>query len=210
MNYRFLFTSIILAGLLVPAGVLAADDGWSHGSLFSAPNWLLEQFDDESREMSQMDYFGIKLQEPTPKPPTAMDHIKEGWAYLEGGNNKDALKSFEKALAINEASTEAWYGRGIALENQKDTSPLSIHIQGSLVLRKPKDSWGPNAGKGRSCLALNQLENAKEAFTLAISQYEQSGEELPDELASMYRGLAKVLEMMGDYDGAQEALEKAG
>ena len=76
MNYRFLFTSIILAGLLVPAGVLAADDGWSHGSLFSAPNWLLEQFDDESREMSQMDYFGIKLQEPTPKPPTAMDHIK--------------------------------------------------------------------------------------------------------------------------------------
>ncbi len=211
MNYRFLFTSIILAGLLVPAGVLAADDGWSHGSLFSAPNWLLEQFDDESSEMSQIDYFGIKLQEPTPKAPTAMDHIKEGWAYLEGGNNKDALKSFEKALAINEASTEAWYGRGIALENQKRyLSAIDAYSKAVSFSRKPKDSWGPNAGKGRSCLALNQLENAKEAFTLAISQYEQSGEELPDELASMYRDLAKVLEMMDDYDGAQEALEKAG
>ncbi|MDD3574133.1 MAG: tetratricopeptide repeat protein [Methanospirillum sp.] len=209
MNIRILFINLILVGFFIPAGVLASDDGWSHGSLFSAPNWLLEQFDDESKELSQMDYFGIKLQEPTPVPPTAMDLVNEGWIFLEKGNNKDALKSFEKALAINSASTEAWYGRGLALENQKRyLSAIDAYSKAVSFSKKSASSWGPNAGKGRSCLALNQFENAKEAITLAISQYEQSGEDLPDELVSMYLDLAQVYEMLGDYDAAQETLEK--
>ncbi|HOJ96984.1 MAG TPA: tetratricopeptide repeat protein [Methanospirillum sp.] len=211
MSLKVVCLFFILAGLLVPAGVLAADDGWSHGSLFSAPNWLLEQFDDESREMSKMDYFGTKLVEPTPTQPTAMDLVKEGWAYLEGGNYKDALKSFEKALAINGSSPEAWYGRGLALENQKRyLSAIDAYTKALSYSKKPASSWGANAGKGRSYLALNQFENAKEALTLAISQYEQSGENMPDERASMYRDLAQALEMLGENDAAQEALEKAG
>ena len=33
---------------------------------------------------------------------------------------------------------------------------------------------------------------------------------MADELASMYRDLAQALEMLGETDAAQEALEKAG
>ena len=211
MIRKVLYISLILVGLLIPAGVLAADDGWSHGSLFSAPNWLLEQFDDESRGMSKMDYFGTKLEEPTPKPPTVMDLVKEGWAYLEGGNFKDAQNSFKNAIEMNDTSTEAWYGMGLALENQKRyLSAIDAYTKAVSYSKKPASSWGPNAGKGRSYLALNQFENAKDALTVAISQYEQSGEDMADELASMYRDLAQALEMLGETDAAQEALEKAG
>lgn len=141
MNLKGLYISLFLAGLLVPAGVMAADDGWQHGSLFSAPNWLLAQFDDESREMSNLDYFGAKLVEPTQKPPTYLDFVKEGWAYLEGGNYRDAQKSFEKAIELNGTSTNAWYGRGLSLENQKRyLSAIDAYSKAATYSKKPKEA----------------------------------------------------------------------
>jgi len=206
-----LYLSLILAGIFLPGGVFAADDGWSHGSLFSAPNWLLAQFDDESREMSQMDYFGAKLVSPTPTPPAVMDLVQEGWAYLEGGNYKDAQKSFEKAIELNGNHSDAWYGMGLALENQKRyLSAIDAYTKAASLSKNPASSWGPNAGKGRVHLALNQFTNAKEALLVAISQYEQAGADMPDERASMYRNLAQALEMLGEQDAAQEALKNAG
>ncbi|KAF5090780.1 tetratricopeptide repeat protein [Methanospirillum sp.] len=213
MNYNFLYSAILLAGLILPAGVLGldtSDDGWSRGNLLAAPNWLLAQFDDESKEMSKLDYFGTDLQTPTPKPPTYEDYVKEGWSYLEGGSFKDALNSFEKAINLNGTAPEAWYGRGLALENQKRyLSAIDAYTKAVSYAKNPDSSWGPNAGKGRAYIAIQQYKNAKESLTLAISQYEQAGEELPDELASMNQDLAKALEMLGEIDAAQNTLEKA-
>lgn len=210
---KFLFVCIfILVGLLVPAGVIAeSDDGYYHGSLFTAPKWLVDNMNEESKEMSQLDYYGTALQEPTQKPPTYADYIKEGWGYLEGGNNKDAQKSFEKAIDLNGTSTDAWYGRGLALENQKRyLSAIDAYTKATSFSKKPATSWGPNAGMGRSYLALQQFENAKEALTAAASQYAESGDSQPDEIASIYRDLAQALEMLGETNAAQDALEKAG
>jgi tetratricopeptide (TPR) repeat protein len=215
MNIRLVYISLVLAGLILPAGVPAAssgsDDGWQHGSLFSAPNWLLEQFDDDSRDMSNLDYFGTKISEPTEKPPTYAEYITQGWGYLDGGNYRDAGTAFDNAITLNESSTDAWYGKGLALEKQKRyLSAIDAYKNAVIYSKKPVTSWGPNAGIGRTSLSLQRFEEAKDAFTLSISQYEQAGVSSPDEISSIYRDLAQALEMLGETDAAQEALDKAG
>lgn len=197
--------------LLFPGGVLASDDGWQHGSLFSAPNWLLDRIDDDAKQSSQMDYYGYQLQQPTEKPPGYEDYLQEAWGYLEGGSYKDAQKSFDKAIELNGTSSEAWYGRGMALENQKRyLSAIDSYEKANSFSKTPALKWGTNAGKGRSYLALQQFENAKNALTTAISQYKDAKISSPDDLALMYKNLAKALEMLGETDAAADALEKAG
>lgn len=202
-----MYFCLILIGLLLPAGVFAEEQ---QDYLLKVPASFLEDTNSEYQSMSNLDYFGLKQAEPTEKPPTYMDYVKEGWGYLEGGNYRDAEKSFEKAIDLNSTSRDAWYGKGLALENQKRYLSAVDAYKGALSFtKKPLESWEPNAGLGRTYLALQQSENAKEAFTLAISQYEKAGVDSPDELASIYEGLAEALENLGETDAAQDALNQA-
>ena len=212
MNMRIAIVSLILVVcLLVPGQVLASDDGWTHGSLFSAPNWLLDRIDQSSREMSSLDYYGVRMEEPTQKPPTYKEYVAEGWGYLQAGSYREALKSFEKALAENGTSTEAWYGRGLALENQKRyLSANDAYEKAVSYAKSAADSWGPYAGMGRAYIAIQQYENAKNSLQTAIEQYEKANVSYPDEISQIYQDLAKALEMLGDMEGADKALQMAG
>ena len=63
------------------------DDGWSYGSLFSAPNWLLAQIDPNIMS-TVLDYGFTPV--PTEVPPDFEGCIAEGYAALEGGNYRAA------------------------------------------------------------------------------------------------------------------------
>jgi len=211
INRLHIFCLLIIGIFFIPGIVSAGEDGWTHGSLFSAPDWLLEMYDDDTKSMSGLDYYGYKVQEPTVAPPTYTDYIKQGWGYLEGANYKDAQTAFENALKINSTSSDAWYGKGLSLENQKRYLSATDSFAKAISNSKGTgNSYGPYAGEGRCYLMVQQYQNAKDAFNSAISLYEKSGANKPDELAEMYRGLAQALEAIGDVQGAKDALQKAG
>lgn len=213
MNQLLNFFCLAIIGLFfLPGIVTAGEDGWTHGSLFSAPDWLLDMYSDEDKQMSGgLDYFGYNATKPTEKPPTYKEYLKDGWGYIEAQNYADAKTSFEKAINLNQTSYDAWYGKGLALENLKRyLSAIESYNKAISNSKKAGDSWEVYAGLGRTYLATNQYEKSKEAFNSAITLYEKARAHNSDELSEIYSNLAQVLEKLGDTQGAKDALEKAG
>ena len=96
-------------GGFFPSGMTGGDDGWSHGSLFSAPNWLLAQID-QNLMSTVLDYGYTPI--PTEVPKSFEDHVAEGFAALDGGNYRAAYNAFKKAIELKPSSSDAWYGTG--------------------------------------------------------------------------------------------------
>ena len=172
---------------VVPSGMIPYEDGWSHGVLFSAPNWLLAQID-QNLTSSVLDYG------PTPSPTatpsgtsgSAEDNIAAGFAALEGRNYRSAYAAFKQATIQDPKSADAWYGLGIALESQKRyLSALDAYSQAISLADSPSDNWASYAGKGRVLYNLNRFTEAKTALETAVSQYEKAGVSHPDEWAEI-------------------------
>ncbi|MDD1723808.1 MAG: tetratricopeptide repeat protein [Methanospirillum sp.] len=175
---------------LVPSGMIPYEEGWSHGSLFSAPNWLLAQID-SSLTSSVLDYGATPA--PTKPPKDYEGYISEGYAALEGGNYRDAYTAFKKATELDLSSSDAWYGTGIALESQgRYLSSLEAYGKAISLSRSASDNWASFAGKGRSYYYLNRFEEARTALETAIRQYEKAGVSHPDELDEIYRLLEEI------------------
>ena len=104
-------------GGFVPSSMTGGDDGWSHGSLFSAPNWLLAQID-QNLMSTVLDYGYTPI--PTEVPRSFEDHVAEGFAALDGGNYRAAYNAFKKAIELKPDYLKAYYGRGVARAFQKD------------------------------------------------------------------------------------------
>jgi len=174
----------------VPSGMITGDDGWSHGSLFSAPNWLLAQIDPNL--MSTVLDFGY-TPVPTEAPKGFEDYIAEGYAALDGGNYRAAYNAFKKAIELQPASSDAWYGTAIALESQKRyLSALEAYAQAISYAHGAASSWASYAGKGRVLYSLNRLREAQIALETAVSQYEKAGVSHPEEFEEITRLLAEI------------------
>ncbi len=174
----------------VPTGMITSDDGWSHGSLFSAPNWLLAQIDPNL--MSTVLDFGY-TPVPTEAPKEFEDYIAEGYAALDGGNYRAAYNAFKKAIELQPSSSDAWYGTGLALESQKRyLSALDAYSQAISYAKGAVSNWASYAGKGRVLYSLNRFSEAKTALETAVAQYEKAGVSYPDELEEIYRLLDEI------------------
>lgn len=174
----------------VPSGMVPYEEGWSHGSLFSAPNWLLAQID-SNLTSSVLDYGATPV--PTEPPKDYEGYLSEGYAALEGGNYRDAYTAFKKATEIDLSSSDAWYGTGIALESQgRYLSSLEAYGKAISLSRSAADNWASFAGKGRAYYHLNRFEEAKTSLETAIQQYEKAGVSHPDELDEIYRLLDEI------------------
>lgn len=177
---------------LVPSGMIPYQGGWSHGSLFSAPNWLLAQLDQNL--MSTVLDRGVT---PTPTPVIGSDaydiHISEGFAALEGGNYRAAYTAFQAATVLKPDSSDAWYGLGIALESQKRfLSALDAYTKAISYAQGASSNWASYAGKGRVLFYLNRFTEAKAALETAIEQYEKAGVSHPDEREEISRLLEEL------------------
>lgn len=176
----------------VPSGMIPDEDsGWSQGSLFTTPKWLLKQID-LNMTSSVLD-FGF-TPTPTPVPPGEVEEfISSGYAALEGGNYRIAYTAFKTATELDPSSSEAWYGAGIALENQKRyLSALDAYSRAISLDGEPKTEWRLFAGKGRVCYVLNRFAEAKSALETAVTLYEKTGASDPDELKSINRLLTEI------------------
>lgn len=176
---------------MVPFGMKPDENlGWSHGSLFSAPNWLLAERMDVSEMSSVLDTGPLPA---TEEEKNLEGTLTEGYGYLEAGNYQGAYTAFKAAIEIDPTSASAWYGSGLALENQKRyLSALDAFSEAIRLGSSPAQNWGAYAGRGRVSYALNRLNDAVSALQTAISQYEQAGVTYPDELAEMERLLEEA------------------
>jgi len=177
---------------LVPSGMIPYEPGWSHGSLFSAPNWLLVQIDQNL--MSTVLDRGVT---PTPTPVISSDefenYIAEGFAALQGGNYRTAYTAFQAATTLKPDSSDAWYGLGIALESQKRyLSALDAYTKAISYAQGASTNWASYAGKGRVLFSLNRFAEAKTALETAIEQYEKAGVSHPDEREEISRLLEEI------------------
>jgi tetratricopeptide (TPR) repeat protein len=177
---------------LVPSGMIPYEPGWSHGSLFSAPNWLLVQIDQNL--MSTVLDRGVT---PTPTPVISSDefenYIAEGFAALQGGNYRAAYTAFQAATTLKPDSSDAWYGLGIALESQKRyLSALDAYTKAISYAQGASTNWASYAGKGRVLFSLNRFAEAKTALETAIEQYEKAGVSHPDEREEISRLLEEI------------------
>ncbi len=55
--------------------------------------------------------------------------INAGWKFHTEGNDQDAEKQFNKALAINQKSVEAHYGLGIVMKSQGNTNAMITNFE---------------------------------------------------------------------------------
>ncbi|HOJ97828.1 MAG TPA: tetratricopeptide repeat protein, partial [Methanospirillum sp.] len=157
---------------LVPSGMIPYQGGWSHGLLFSAPNWLLAQID-QNLTSTVLDR-GVT---PTPTPVIASDayetYMSEGFAALEGGDYRAAYTAFQAATELKPDSSDAWYGLGIALESQKRfLSALDAYTKAISYAKEASSNWASYAGKGRVLYALNRFTEAKTTLETALEQYD--------------------------------------
>ena len=177
---------------LVPSGMIPFEGGWSHGSLFSAPEWLLAQIDQDL--MSTVLDRGVT---PTPTPVIPSEdfenNLANGFAAFEGGNYHAAYKAFQDAIELKPESSDAWYGLGIVLETQKKyLSALDAYMKSISFAKETSSSWAFYAGKGRVLFNLNRFPEAKEALETAVARYENERISQPDKLEEIYRLLEEI------------------
>jgi tetratricopeptide (TPR) repeat protein len=177
---------------LVPSGMIPFEGGWSHGSLFSAPEWLLDQIDQNL--MSTVLDRGVT---PAPTPAVSLEEfenfISNGFAALEGGNYQAAYKAFQAAIELKPGSPDAWYGLGITLESQKRfLSALDAYTRSASFAKGSSTDWASFAGKGRVLFNLNRFAEAKAALETAVTRYENARIMQPEKLEEIIRLLEEI------------------
>ncbi len=184
--------SLMILGTLTP--VQSVQEGYSQGWL-GAPDWVLDRID---TSILPDFYYPRNISEVHEDLPTVTGSIASGNDMLAGGSYLDAKTQFEKAIAINSRSYEAWLGRGYALEGLKRyQSALESYEKAILYSTNKESAWAAYAGKGRTLLALNQYELAEKAFENSIQKLEQTGVGYNEELVDLYSGLAGIQERKG-------------
>lgn len=180
----------------VPSGMIPYEAGWSHGALFSAPNWLLEHINpDEMSTVLDRRFTPV----PTEVPQDYDACIAEGYAALKAGNYRDAYAAFLKAKEIKPTSADAWYGMSIALEKQnRYLSSLDAYTQAIADSHGASSNWASYAGKGRVLYALHRHSEAKFALETAIAQYEKTGISYSNEREELNKLLKVINQKIGN------------
>jgi tetratricopeptide (TPR) repeat protein len=170
---------------ITPSGMIPYEAGWQHGSLFSAPNWLLAMYD--SDDWSHALDYGY-TPKPTTVPKDIESYISAGYSSIEGGNYRDAYNSFLKATELDPSSSDAWYGLGLSLEKQmRYVSALDAYGKAISQEESVPDNWKYYAGRGRVAYTLNRFNEAVNDLTIAISNYGTIQASDPDALEEMKR-----------------------
>lgn len=177
---------------LVPSGMIPYEPGWSHGALFSAPDWLLAQID-QNLTSTVLDRGVTPAPTPVDTPMDFEKYISDGFAALEGGDYRAAYTAFLAATGQKPESSDAWYGLGIALESQKRfLSALDAYTKAISFAQGAASDWASYAGKGRVLYALNRFTEAKAALETALEQYDKAGVSHPDERDEISRLLEEI------------------
>ena len=65
-------------------------------------------------------------------------HISTGWAAHRSGNNQEALRHFESALAVDNENIDAYYGIGLAQRDLGQLNEAKAAFEQSLQITRSK------------------------------------------------------------------------
>lgn len=205
---RTLILLIFISFCLIPLVSVAQDEGSVQGSLFSMPEWLYNRMD--QNYMSKVLDSSTSTMGEGEEPSDYYSIMKSAESKLQAGDYQEALRTFEKAIDLNETAPEAWYGRAMALEQLNRSLSAIDGYKWAMSLTNPAaDTWPGFGGIGRCSLVIYKYNDAEEAFRRAINLYEDSGADYPKELASLYSGLAEALSELSREEEAKSALQTA-
>ncbi len=114
--------------------------------------------------------------------------LNRGWAEIEAGKISAATTSFRQALTITPSSSEAWYGLGLALHDQRDFAEAQICYKQALHYNpKLSEAWN----------AIGDLELNQSNYPESISAYGKALS-LEAETPATRRNLSQALNNYGN------------
>lgn len=179
----------------VSFNVILDEDGYSQGSLFRTPAWIIAQIDPDIMS-TVLDRGPVPTS--TENLPSYDEYIDEGYSALDGGDYRAAYTAFKKATELGPSSSDAWYGFGSSLEKQgRYLSALDAYSQAISFAKGAASGWRSYGGKGRTLFHLNRFKEAAFALETAIEQYDKAGESYPDELTTLKQLLEESYQKTG-------------
>jgi tetratricopeptide (TPR) repeat protein len=187
---------------------VSAEFDYSQGWL-GAPEWAIAWMN--SGEFVVPDFLYPKnINATRVDEPTYVSYITNGNNLLSGGSFSEAKINYENAIGLVPNSSDAWLGRGYALEGLKRYQSALESYEKAIGFSKSGDyDWTAFAGKGRISLVLQNYKDAAIAFESAIHTFEGQEAVRSKDLISIYLGLAEAAQKSGDTEKSSAALEKA-
>ncbi len=91
--------------------------------------------------------------------------LKQGWDKIKTGDTEAAINFFRQTLTLNPETSQAWYGLGLALHDQKKIGAAEVCYQQSLQ-RDPELTAAWNA--------LGDIEIGRQGYSQAIDFYQKA------------------------------------
>ncbi|MCH7719908.1 MAG: tetratricopeptide repeat protein [Planctomycetes bacterium] len=178
------------------APVVAEHPGWARAHLYLGITYLKENRDGEARP-----YFERALELDPQQDAT---RIHYGWCLYSLGDTDAARKMFESYPQQKAGFAEASFALGLIDFDADDLDSAKVRFDNSIVLAQRLEDTRMEA-KARARLAdvFIRRGNLEESRT----QLERSLQLNPDNYEAWFK-LSRVLERLGDADGAEQARRK--
>jgi tetratricopeptide (TPR) repeat protein len=213
----------LVVSLLLPLGLLAADDQQAANPPATIPNPNasvkdLEEQGDLLRARKQyfdaLDFYKAAIA----KEPSALLWNKEGMAYLLLQRYPEAIKCFDQAIKLDKRAPEGYNNRGY-MEYAKQSYGKAIHYYKKAISLRPTDAVF-HYNMGSAYFATHDYKHAAHAYQAAykldpniFDRVSKTGimvqSTSPQDRAAFSFMVAKMYAQAGDIDHSLEYLRKA-
>jgi tetratricopeptide (TPR) repeat protein len=143
------------------------------------------------------------------EPSNSVYHFTRGEYYAGKKQYKEAIVSYDKAIARDNAYTDAYYKRGVACYNLGDNKTALENLNSAAKAGYP-DLYLVQQASGNAALAMDNDKLAVENFEKAIKTAGSLKKDAPDNIiAQIYNGLSRAYFNQHIYDKAIDAAKSA-
>jgi tetratricopeptide (TPR) repeat protein len=143
------------------------------------------------------------------EPSNSVYHFTRGEYYAGKKQYKEAIVSYDKAIARDNAYTDAYYKRGVAYYNLGDNKTALENLNSAAKAGYP-DLYLVQQASGNAALAMDNDKLAVENFEKAIKTAGSLKKDVPDNIvAQLYNGLSRAYFNQNIYDKAIDAAKNA-
>jgi len=179
--------------------IVAAHPGWQRAAFFLALSYHEQHLHGEARPLFER---ALAI-DPASRDATAIRNYY-GWTLYYLGEREEARRQFEAFLEARPEDPEAHFALGMIAFDEDDLAGATRRFEAAIRLAKASGDARPE-GKARARLAdvlvrTGKLEQARGELEAAVK--------LRPDAYEAYFKLSRVLERLGDAEGAARALER--
>jgi tetratricopeptide (TPR) repeat protein len=208
-----------LTELYTPLGILY----YQKGEIAKAEDYLVKARAQSPDDPETQYFYGLILvkqnkdseaitafQTSLAKNPTAEAHLSLGEAFDRSDRDKDAIKEYEAALAINPKYAEAYYDLGVANYNREKYLDAAASYQEAIKIKNDYADAHANLAETYRQLGSDERDAArkKDYFGKALGSYSIALTLIKDD-PDLYSSYGYVLGRLGRWQNAIDALNKA-